>query len=788
MSSQLGTKDTLALLNQIKDLVQDFAAREEKLNLEFRTRTAAEEKAFEAASVEHSTRHAETLAQSETAFTHAIARHEARFQTRKNWISHSHMESRRRALDAIRDQEDKRKYKVQEGTLSAEKRREADLASAAAALEDVNARLVQSEASLAQLGRAVRYAFSGYGQITRMLSQPITVQVEATPDENKLLNQAHDLQAGIQRQLENFNGRGLAKVFRFFPLGLSIIILVVGGVLLSPLVENFGGGVPWREIGIGAVALGVVLMICRIVGSAQAKPIASTIATDLARIQNLHAAAADRAHAHHQREQDRIKSEFEGTREELNLNWRQAVKQSIQSLDLKPRKIDEQAQRVSQRNEAVYRAKRLALEKAQPATLERLRREGEEQAKRLAEVHAIKREKLVHDREAKLAALAAEWQSLAEPILARIEAANAAASTLFPEWEMESWKQWTSPAQFRSAAKFGNLEVELSQLAGQMPKDQRLAFPSGKFALPLLLTYPADGSILIETSGPGSAQAMAAINNIIFRLLSITPPGKLSFTIFDPVGLGQNFAGLMHLADYEESHINSRIWTQSTQLEEKLAELNAHMEKVIQMYLRNDYATIADYNAQAGTIAEKYHFLVIADFPVNFSDTAMRRLINIASNGARCGVYTLIHWDKRQPLPQGFVADELRKNALGLVGSERGFDFQSGRLPGTRLTLDTPPSPEFATHFLHEVGERGRNSNRVEVPFSQVAPPEAEIWTEQTAEELRVPIGRSGATKLQYLEIGKGTRQHALIAGKTGSGKSTLFHVMITNLALWCSP
>jgi hypothetical protein len=38
------------------------------------------------------------------------------------------------------------------------------------------------------------------------------------------------------------------------------------------------------------------------------------------------------------------------------------------------------------------------------------------------------------------------------------------------------------------------------------------------------------------------------------------------------------------------------------------------------------------------------------------------------------------------------------------------------------------------------------------------------------------------------LALGKGTRQHALVAGKTGSGKSTLFHVIITNLALWCSP
>jgi S-DNA-T family DNA segregation ATPase FtsK/SpoIIIE len=57
-----------------------------------------------------------------------------------------------------------------------------------------------------------------------------------------------------------------------------------------------------------------------------------------------------------------------------------------------------------------------------------------------------------------------------------------------------------------------------------------------------------------------------------------------------------------------------------------------------------------------------------------------------------------------------------------------------------------------------------------------------------TTNELRIAIGRTGATKLQYLAIGKGTRQHALFAGKTGSGKSTLFHVIITNLALACSP
>ena len=306
--------------------------------------------------------------------------------------------------------------------------------------------------------------------------------------------------------------------------------------------------------------------------------------------------------------------------------------------------------------------------------------------------------------------------------------------------------------------------------------------------MPLSLAYPLEGSILFETNKGGEVEAVAAINNIIFRLLSTTPPGKVSFTIFDPVGLGQNFAALMHLADYEEGYINSRIWTQAAQFEEKLAELNEHMEKVIQMYLRNEYATIADYNAQAGSIAEKYHFLVIASFPVNFSDVAARRLRNIAANGARCGVYTLIHWDQRNAPPNDFVPDEMRKNSVRLVRVEKNFLLADWREPGTRLTLDAPPSPEFATQFLHEVGASSKDSGRVEVPFQQVAPPDAEIWSEETTEELRVAIGRSGATKFQYLEIGKGTRQHALVAGKTGSGKSTLFHIIITNLALWCAP
>jgi hypothetical protein len=54
------------------------------------------------------------------------------------------------------------------------------------------------------------------------------------------------------------------------------------------------------------------------------------------------------------------------------------------------------------------------------------------------------------------------------------------------------------------------------------------------------------------------------------------------------VGLGENFAGFMHLADHDEALVNSRIWTEASHIEERLTDLTEHMENVIQ-YLRNEF-------------------------------------------------------------------------------------------------------------------------------------------------------------------------------------------------------
>jgi DNA segregation ATPase FtsK/SpoIIIE-like protein len=791
VSSHLGINETVALLGRLRGAIQDFAAREEKLAGEFRTRSAAETKAFDSATQRQESRLAVAIADAEDAFETEKRKWQSKFEKRKAWITQAHLVVTKQVREGVGGREGRRKQKIQEGSTQAERDREAGLADAAATLADFKTRLTGSRDAFNLLEKETRSSFRGYGKFLRLLSPNRQwPEPDQAPDEYKLLDELHRLPAPTRRELDGFKKFPLPRFFRFFPIWLLLILLVLL-FAISTVVLRHGGlnSISQREIGDVLAGVFVLVLAIYLYGGYRAGPTARSIARNLATARRLHDVCLEKAETRCRLEQELIQTEFENASRNLNKEWKQTIKEAVGTRGTRAQAADEKASRALKKNEQLSRAKFSQLERDQTGNIARLRQESEAQSRQLAEVHEEKVTKVNADIQARWQALAGEWKNCIQPIHETIHAANAGAEELFPGWQNPVWKQWTLPEEFKNAAKFGRMEVDTGKLAGAALKDKRLALPfPANFSLPLTLKYPAQGSIVFETAKTGGDEAIAAINNIIFRLLSTHPPGKLSFTIFDPVGLGQNFAGLMHLADYEESHINSRIWTQTAQLEEKLAELNEHMEKVIQMYLRNEYKTIAEYNAQAGTIAEKYHFLVIADFPVNFSETAGRRLINIATSGARCGVFTLIHWDRRHALPQGFVADELRKSSVCLVRGDGSFRLENNQPDGTRLTLDAPPPPELVTEFLRRVGESGRDSNRVEVPFEQVAPPPAKIWTEDTSEELTVPIGRSGATKLQRLEIGKGTRQHALIAGKTGSGKSTLFHVIITNLALWCSP
>jgi hypothetical protein len=777
----------LRLVEQLKSALRDFAGREERLQREHRQRLAAERERCEAEAAGDLARWRQEAGSLTSALPAARAQLEARHQSRASRIAAARKSAERHALARIEEREGRRRYELQREMMRAQRGHDEGLAAAAAACEQFKADLAVEHDALAQVENDARAMFKGSAGFARLLNAAgAAASPAAGADEHQLFAELRKLVEDARAEVGRFRRRLLPWVSRHWFLW----VVLLGLIAAVPLLGRVGvQTVSFEQAGMISGGAFVMLLVLHFVARSQAAPAARKVAGALGKARRLHDACLELADARHQREHERITGEFASRTGQLNADWNAALAEAEDARQQIPLRTEEKAGRALRRNESARLAadNRLALDSRE--AMGQLHVQIEAREKSVEKTRAAAEERVNTEFDARWNALAAAWNAAVGPVYDAIQAANAAADQTFPPWDSAAGRRWSPPGAFARAAKFARLEVDATKLADAAPKDPRLALPGpAQFVLPVQLAYPGLGSALFETNKSGRAEAIGALNNLTLRLLSVAPPGRLSFTIFDPVELGQNFAGVMHLADHADHLVNSRIWTQAAQIEQRLADLNEHMEKVIQMYLRNEYATIAEYNEQAGNIAEKYHFLVIADFPANFSDTALKRLMSIAASGARCGVYTLIHWDQRHPVPPDFPADELRRSGVSLASRGGEFIFTGKQLPGTKLLLDAPPAPEVATEFIHTVGRANKDSNRVEVPFDHVAPPDAGLWTVETTSELRVPIGRTGATKLQYLAIGKGTRQHALIAGKTGSGKSTLFHVIVTNLALWCRP
>ena len=779
--------DTLALLDNLKQTVHDFAAREEKLNTDFHNRSTTaltlHEEQTKKMEEDWEARHTVAATELQTQRSQA----QSFTNSRKERIDRAYKNVRNSASSGIEKRDVKWREQVQTGLTEAEQQRDTDLATAATANQNFHQKLAEADAAFQALEKKARRAFHVSGKFRRLL-RSLQAQEASVFDGDDYFSRLQKIQSQIENDLKQFQKVFLPRLLQFVPVW-PLLILLAATDIADPILHHFGLHTISNVVAGASAGAFLILAVLAFLAAQAAAPAATTIGGHFLKAREMLNGGVEKIDVFYQQEQERIQVEFQTNERALNQRWKEGARDIARLGTSLPMQIDDKALRIHQKNMKRGFNKLERIETGHATSLAQMHDEHEEAIKQNLNDYNSKKAKMEQEHQASWDALEADWKKTIEPLWAELQAGIAAAEKMFPPWTTENWEKWAPPKDFQNAATFGHIEVNIPKLAEAMPKDKRLALPGPPtLSVPLSLLSPSQGSILFETGKTGGEQAVAAINNIIYRIFATTPPGKLTFTIFDPVGLGQNFASLMHLADYEESYINSRIWTQSAQFEEKLAELNEHMEKIIQMYLRNEYATITEYNAEAGAVAEKYHFLVIASFPANFSETAARRLRNIAASGARCGVFTFIHWDSRISPPQDFVPDELRKNSVCISRSETGFELSRWHPPGAKLALDAPPTDEFATRFLHEVGQTSKDSTRVEVPFQQVAPPDSELWTEETTEELLVPIGRSGATKFQNLAIGKGTRQHTLIAGKTGSGKSTLFHIIVTNLALRCSP
>ena len=268
------------------------------------------------------------------------------------------------------------------------------------------------------------------------------------------------------------------------------------------------------------------------------------------------------------------------------------------------------------------------------------------------------------------------------------------------------------------------------------------------------------------------------------------------------------------MAEYDASLIGGKVWSSHEDLSAQLADLTAHIELVIQKYLRSTYKTIDEFNAVAGEVAEPYRLLVLFDYPAAFSEETAHRLLSVLQNGPRCGVYALLLTDSSVKVPYGV-------DPGAVTGNSRRIDFDADFTIGQdsynlrlRLTpeLDAVASGPIAKAIVDTVGRLAASRTEAAVTFDRVfslysdvarrgirtglSPAAASIvsdddatwWRDNSVGGLFGPIGQKGAHDAAILSFDSGDHSGALLVGRPGSGKSTLLHTYIGGLTTLYGP
>ena len=561
-------------------------------------------------------------------------------------------------------------------------------------------------------------------------------------------------------------------------------------LLVYPLVMAFDGVVGVAVAAVTAIALGIVLRVqifklCKYQVNQLFDPLSRSLTDATALVAHCRSLADERLKTQRAEAGRRRAEESQRAQQ----NQARAIAAAEQQRDDRLRDINQvYAQAMVEIQTRQHTDMRDAVDAYERRKGE-LRTQAESNSRKLEERYLALKEKIRTRHEDAWRDMAQRWRTGMANVCSGLEEVGHETDGYGPRWNDPAWDDRPVARVLSPVVRFGDVTVDLAALPGGIAADARLreGLPTS-FVFPALLPFPARANLLIETPTQGRAAAVGVLQAAMLRLLTSLPPGQVRFTIVDPLGIGRNFGAFMHLADFDEALVTGQVWTDPRQIEERLADLCAHMEKVTQKYLRNEFATIGEYNAVAGEVAEPYRVLVVADFPSQFDEKSAARLAAIASGGIPCGVLMLVAVDVDRPLPPGFMLADLRAQSNCLAWNGDRLAWADPDFGGYPLALDSLPPAELATRLIHRAGAAARDAKRVEVPFEFIAPDRAGWWTCDSRAGIDVALGKAGATKRQHLTLGHGTSQHVLIAGRTGSGKSTLLHALITNLALSYSP
>lgn len=364
-------------------------------------------------------------------------------------------------------------------------------------------------------------------------------------------------------------------------------------------------------------------------------------------------------------------------------------------------------------------------------------------------------------------------------------------SILDHEWERTAAAIRQEDARLgREQPAFTDFGTDHPAAATELPTrivlcSQHVAFEDLTGVVPHAISFPVEHALVVAQ---GDQAQKSLTHQLVLRLVSALPTGQLELTFIDPLKLGQSVEPFLPLLKTQQLIPAQRVLTRAEEIEAALHKLADVVEELIQHRFSDKASDWSEYNVINPDRPLRYKVVLIYDVPEQLTDKSLWLLERLCENGPRCGVLPIIASGERS-------ADDRRYEKFFSTLGARARNLEvllqgvSAPCPGlsTAYLPDPWPRQEALDRFFDTVAERHAANAR----FKKTLP---DLWTnfrprESTAGGLDIPIGWTEAGAPVSLTLGATTSEHhALLAGKTGSGKSNLLHVIIHSLCEKYSP
>lgn len=347
------------------------------------------------------------------------------------------------------------------------------------------------------------------------------------------------------------------------------------------------------------------------------------------------------------------------------------------------------------------------------------------------------------------------------------------------EWGDSMWEKYSHVANY------------------QIPELIRIGTLVFNSSIPPLLGLPAlyptnqQRNIIIRSRSAQHDSIDAFQSNLICRLLASFPSGYMTVNVVD---LKQSGSAFNYLNMINQAWANYQpAFTNLGKTKHLFEEIEEHIHKV--NYQLASFSSIDEFNINNKGQKIAYRYLVINNFPYRFEPDMVSSLYNIMQNGPRAGVFIILDWtdDYQVPSRSDWYRESKTKdfwNFTQINNHTIRWDNQPNLIYGDYI-LDIEDQPSISV--VKSISEKSNLGFKAEkqssLAFSDIVIPTDEIYKGNSVSSLKVPIGKDEAGDIHFFEIGNDAKflNHGCIIGKSGSGKTNLLRVLITQLLLYYS-